>query len=357
MGVKIRINRGKIYLDIHVNGERHWEALHLTVTDDPRQNREVMKLAEICRSKRETQIVSGEWGLLDPVGGKKSLYTYLKELGKGRNSSKDRMIKVLPYLEKYPNGNTIQLGQVTEKWFLNFQDYLLKESGLSRSSANSYAFAIRMALKKAVHESIIPRNPTATVKSIAVPESDKVFLNSEEIQRLANTPIGGELGAEVRRAFLFACFVGLRISDIKSLAWGDIEHNPLQIAKRQKKTGRKVFIPLHESAWHIINDGTIHSHTDLVFPLLGSIKSPVNSYLVRWAEKANLDKHLGWHTARHTFAVLSLENGAEIYTVSKLLGHTNLKTTQVYAKATDKMKREAVNALPAIDIEQDKGRA
>jgi integrase len=350
MGVKVRINRGKLFLDIYVNGKRTWEALHLSVSEDKKQNREIMHLAEICRSKREAQIVSGEWGLLDPVGGKKSLYAYLDELGKGRNRRKDRVIKVQPYLEKYPGGTTIQIGQITDKWFSGFQEYLLKESGLSKSSANSYAAAVRMALKKAVQDGIIPRDPSAAVKTIPVPEADKVFLSSEEIQRLASTPMSGELGADVRRAFLFACFSGLRISDIKSLTWGNIEHNPLLFVKRQKKTGNKAFIPLHETAWQIINDGAIHAHTELVFPRLGAIKSPVNEYLTRWAERAGLEKHIGWHTARHTFAVLSLENGADIYTVSKLLGHTNLKTTEVYAKATDKMKREAVNALPAVTV-------
>jgi integrase len=350
MGVKIRINKGKFYLDIHVNGNRTWESLHLSVSTDKKQNREIMRLAEICRSKREAQIVSGEWGLLDPVESKKTLYAYLSELGEGRSKQKDRVVKVKPYLEKYPGGTTIQIGQITDKWFSGFQDYLLKNSGLSKSSANSYAAAVRMALRKAAREGIIPRNPAAAVKSISIPETDKVFLNSGEIQRLANTPMGGGLGADVRRAFLFGCFSGLRVSDLKSLAWGNIEHNPLQIVKRQKKTGNKVFIPLHETAWQIMNDGVIHAHTEPVFPRLGSIKNPVNDYLTRWAAKAGLDKKIGWHTARHTFAVLSLESGAEIFTVSKLLGHTNLKTTQVYAKATDKMKREAVNGLPKIEI-------
>ncbi|MDR1301459.1 MAG: tyrosine-type recombinase/integrase [Treponema sp.] len=80
------------------------------------------------------------------------------------------------------------------------------------------------------------------------------------------------------------------------------------------------------------------------------MKYTINSYLTRWAKKAELEKKISWHTARHTFAVVSLEAGAEIYTILKLLGHTNLKTTQVYAKATDKMKREAVNGLPEIVI-------
>jgi integrase len=82
-------------------------------------------------------------------------------------------------------------------------------------------------------EFFVLRSPAAAIKAISVPETDKVFLNSEEIQRLANTPLGGASGADVRRAFLFGCFSGLRVSYLKSLAWGDIEHNPPQIVKRR----------------------------------------------------------------------------------------------------------------------------
>jgi integrase len=349
MGVNIWINRGKLYLDIYVNGQRRRESLHLTLTGDPAQKKEAMRLAGIAKSKREQQIFSGEWALIDHIGSRRTLYEYLEEMGRGRVKS-DRVIRVLKYLRKYPGGPVVQIGQVNEKWIRAFQDYLRNDTKLSQSSAAAYSQAVRMAMNRAVRENIITRNPAAAVKAIPMPESDKVFLNSGEIQRLADTPLGGHLGAEVKRAFLFACFTGLRISDIKTLAWGDIEHNPLQIIKRQKKTNRKVFVPLHETAWKLINDGTIHSHRDLVFPRLGAIKDRVNIYLVRWAEHAGIEKRIGWHTARHTFGTLSLESGADIYTVSKLLGHTDLKTTAIYARATDRKKREAVNGLPAIEI-------
>jgi site-specific recombinase XerD len=136
-----------------------------------------------------------------------------------------------------------------------------------------------------------------------------------------------------------------------TITWGDIEHNPPQIVKRQEKTKAKAFIPLSNMAWSIINDGTIHKHTDLIFPMMAMLKRTSRfDRLQKWVTRAGIEKNIGWHTARHTFAVLSLESGADIYTVSKLLGHTSIKTTQIYAKATDKMKREAVNALPEINI-------
>jgi integrase len=158
---------------------------------------------------------------------------------------------------------------------------------------------------------------------------------------------------------LFGCYTGLRISDLKTLAWGDIQRDPPQINKRQEKTERKAFVPLHVVAWGIIDDKRLHGYKDPVFPALSKSKPiPIQTNTIKkWAKKAEIEKNIGWHTARHTFAVLSLESGVEIYTLSKLLGHTDVKTTQVYANAADKMKREAVNAPPVIDIAENHERS
>jgi hypothetical protein len=78
MSVSVRKKRGKLYLDIYENGTRKWEALHLSLTDDKDTNKETMRLAEICRAKRELQVVSGEWGLIDPVAAKETLYSFIK---------------------------------------------------------------------------------------------------------------------------------------------------------------------------------------------------------------------------------------------------------------------------------------
>jgi site-specific recombinase XerD len=120
--------------------------------------------------------------------------------------------------------------------------------------------------------------------------------------------------------------------------------------KKQKKTGNRVYIPLSESAWKAINDGAIHNFKDKIFPALSALRHDYREILKGWAKAAGIQKNVAWHTARRTFAVLSLEGGAGIYTVSKLLGHTSLDTTQVYARATDKLKRAAVDALPAVEI-------
>ncbi|MDR0324458.1 MAG: site-specific integrase [Treponema sp.] len=349
MGVNIWENRGKLYLDIWHNGRRKRESLGLTIPADKTQRDEIMRLAEICKSKREAQILSGEWGLIDPVSGKQTLKEYMNGIAEGRGQN-DFAHKAVKYLEAFSGGG-IAIGSVTEKWLEEFQEFLLKETELSKKTIAHYSGAVRYALRKAARDRVIPRNPAVGVKGVTVPESDKVYLTASEIQALANISLAGELSAEVKNAFLFGCYTGLRISDLKSLTWGDIQRDPPLINKLQEKTGQKAFVPLHSVAWGIIDDKQLHNFKEPVFPALAATKTNTNEYLKRWAQKAKIEKNIGWHTARHTFAVLSLESGAEIYTVSKLLGHKNVKTTQVYAKATDKMKREAVNALPVIDLQ------
>jgi site-specific recombinase XerD len=345
MSVKIRKNRGKLYLDIYTNGSRQWESLHLTLTGDKAQNKDTMWLAEICRAKRELQVVSGEWGIMDPGSDKKTLCVFAKEMADSGKYAV-RIGSVLQYLEKYPGGKTIQISRINKKWLENFQDYLLKH--LSRNTARNYILGICQILNKAVQDNIILKNPGREVEIIKKEESERVFLNIEEMQKLANIEARTDLEKDVKRAFIFACYTGLRVSDLITITWGNIELIPPQIVKSQKKTGVRVYIPLHKTARTIIDDNVPHEHSDLIFPWLDIIKNNRNLYLTKWADRANIGKSIGWHTARHTFAVKSLESGADIYTVSKLLGHTDITATQVYAKATDKMKREAVNALPEI---------
>jgi site-specific recombinase XerD len=348
MSVNIRNKSGKLYLDIYENGVRKWEALHMALTNDKDMNKEIMRLAEMCRAKRALQVASGEWGLIDPVASKKTLYSFIKEMDDSKKHG-CKIHQVLKHLKAFPGGFSIQIGHVNKKWIEDFQDYLLGR--LSCNSAHMYAGAVRQALRKAVKDSIIIRNPGDEIDTIKMQETDKIFLNIEEIQKLADIPTRNELEEEIRRAFLFACYTGLRISDLISITWGDIEYTPLQIMKRQEKTKNKVFIPISNLAWSIINDRSIHKYNEFVFPLLSMVKRTSRfDYLQKWVTRAGIQKHIGWHTARHTFAVISLESGADIYTVSKLLGHKSISTTQVYAKATDKMKREAVNAIPEINI-------
>ncbi len=352
MSVVIRVKRNRLYLVINHQGRRHMESLKLALGPDPKTNKETMLLAEIIRGRTQNAYVSGEHGLLDPNEGKRSLVEYAEGLA-AKDAPKNPLPKSLRYLREYAAG--ISLGAVNERWIDGYRAFLLEQEAIGKSTASKYFSALGMVLRRAVRDMIIPRNPMDAVRGISTPETVKVYLTGEELEKLAQTPLGGELGAEVKRAFLFGAFTGLRVSDLKALTWGSVDRDGKQIAKKQEKTGRVVNIPLHGAAWALINDKAIHNREALVFPRLTQSETNTNQYIKTWVEAAGIDKSIGWHTARHTFAVLTLEGGADFYTVSKLMGHTKPQTTAVYAKATDGMKRKAVDGLPDLDL--GRGRA
>ncbi|MBQ6565750.1 MAG: site-specific integrase [Treponema sp.] len=354
MSVKVREQRGKLYLDIYHNGVRKWESLHLTLSDDKKQDKELYRLAEICRSKREAQLLSGDWDIKADGAGRTTLVSYARNYAK-HLVNQNPMTSLIRRIEKYENGATIQIGQVTPKWIEGFQSYLLsckKPDGntLSQSSTGTYMKLVRAIFRKAAAEGTLSRDPSATVAFAKVPDPDMVFLSMDEVRKLSATVPDSDFGKEVRRAFLFGCFTGLRVSDIETLTWGMIEKDPPQIIKRQKKTGNPVYIPLNKNAQNFIFDGKEHGPEECVFSLAEK-KCRNISYrkLKQWAVDAGIKKRIGWHTARRTFATLALGHGADAVTVARLLGHTGLGQVMKYAKATDEMKRRAVDAMPELE--------
>jgi integrase len=347
-GVKIRERRGKLYLDVYYNGMCRLEALHLTLTKNKARNKEIMRLADICRSQRESQLLSREWNIHDTVTGKKKFITFLEEHGKDY-SSPGTMSSFIYHVKKYCGGDAVLISRITQKWVTDFQEYLSKKSGLSQNSAAHYSKILHASLKKAVKEKVIPNNPCVDIKQISTVETDLVYLNIDEIQKLADTKPDDD-GAEIRRAFLFACHTGLRVCDLETITWGEIERNPMQIIKRQIKTKVPVFIPLSKTVQKLIDDGKEHKPDDKLFDLPHDHRSQSYKVLAQWGGAAGVKKKIGWHTARRTFATLALENGAEIYTVAKLLGQTSIKQVVKYAKVTDQLRRKAVAALPEIRL-------
>jgi integrase len=348
MSVKVREKRGRLYLDVYQSGKRTWEALNLSLTPDKARNKEIRRLAEICRSKRETQLLTGAWNINNPVSGKMPLVAFLEDYSK--NYKKPSIVMTCVNHIKEFHGGGIILAHITSKWVEDFQNYMLKKEGISQSTAGYYSRILRSALSKAVKNNMIMKNPSDGIKHISIPETELIYLNSEELKRLAAAAVGDPYGLEVRRAFLFACHTGLRIVDLESITWRRIETNPMQIIKIQVKTKPPVYIPLSKSVRKLIIDGREHQPDELVFNLGTHNRRTSYTYLQKWGREAKITKPMGWHTARRTFATLALENGADIYTVSKLLGHTSIRHVVKYVKATDKLRREAVEALPEIEV-------
>jgi integrase len=321
----------------------------MSLTPDRVQNKEIYRLAEICRSKRETQLLTGAWDIQDPIAGKVKLIDYMADCAKHHPNTR-KLKSCINHVKKFQGGSLILITQVSSKWLDGFQFYLLNDAGISQTSAATYSKALRGVLKKAMANNIIIRDPSAAVKRIQTLEGDIVFLNIDELQRMAAVHITDPRGAEVRRAFLFACYTGLRVSDLETLTWGRVETSPMQIIKSQEKTKSPAYIPLSKSAQKLIVDGVEHDPEDKVFALLCVDRRPGYKVLKAWAKDAGVKKNVTWHTSRRTFATMALENGVDIYTVAKLLGHRGISQVMRYAKVTDKLRREAVAALPEIDV-------
>jgi len=222
---------------------------------------------------------------------------------------------------------TLQFQHIDTRLIESYRDHLLETFAVN--TAWMYFAKLKACLNHAVKDGILEKNPAKDV-SISKQETDKVFLTTDEITRLENAECPHP---ELKRAFLFACHTGLRLSDIEALNWRSISEGNLTI--RQQKTSDLLIIPLPAEAIDLL--GT--QATGPVFDL------PSRTYILKalkkWAQNAGIDKHIGFHTARHTFAVTSLEMEIDIYTLSKLMGHRTLEQTQVYAKIVDERKQAA----------------
>ena len=151
----------------------------------------------------------------------------------------------------------------------------------------------------------------------------------------------------LRNAFLFSCLTGLRKSDIEKMKWSEVRQQGefTRIVFKQKKTGGQEYIDINPQA--VVFMGERRKPEDHVFPNF-AYSSFYLMELKRWAMRAGITKDITFHSGRHTFAVLMLDLGADIYTVQKLLGHKEIHTTQIYAKIMDKKKQEAVCMIPDI---------
>ncbi len=350
MSVQLRkktIAGGKVslYLDIYHEGKRYYEFLKLYLYKNNPNNKEVLKLAESVRAKRELEIQNSEHGFIPHFKKKANFVEYFEKLIERKYKGDGVWSNVLRHLKGYTGGH-IQFSSVTKDWLEEFKNYLL--TVVAPSSASNYFKIVNTALNQAVRDEIILSNPFGKVESIKVPETKRTFLTLDEIQTLADTPCSNP---EIKKAFLFSCFTGLRYSDVKQLTWSQIKNDVIEF--RVKKTRDFEYQPLSPTAKKLLYSNgeggkILHMPDKKVFDL--PTNRNTNLALRGWGKEAGIEKHLTFHVSRHTFATLSLTMGADLYTVSKLLGHKEIRTTQVYAKIVDQKKKEAVNLLPEVEV-------
>jgi site-specific recombinase XerD len=352
--------RTSLYLDIYQDGVRRYEYLQLylepgTGSAVKTANRETLLLAEAICAKRLVELRTGAYSLDEGAKRDTLLLPYFRHHMEKRpmtESSRQLWQNALRHLADYASAETT-FRNVTPQWVQGFLDHLDTSHGHGHRGASSlisegtrslYYTKFKAVIHQAMKEGIIVRDPTLGISRYHRQESRRIFLSFEEVRRLAATPCAD---VELRRAFLFSCLTGLRRSDISALTWGEVSQQGsfTRLTFRQQKTGGQEYIDLTPQAVAFM--GTPTEPTAHVFAMRYTAET--SRRLQRWAADAGITKTgITFHSARHTFAVMMLELGADLYTVSKLLGHREIQTTQIYAHVIDKTKQAAALLVPSL---------
>ena len=346
---KTRTGLYSLYLDTYANGKRTYEYLRLYLVpertrEDKRKNKETLQLAETIRAKRVIEYHEGRYGFETSGQDKVLLIDYFETLaGTQKRKTSDGWHNCLLHLKRYERRTDITFAEVTPEWVEGFKEYL-DAHGLAQNTKSLYFSKLRACINKAYRDGIIADNPLRRVGSIKQEESKREYLTIDEVQRLAETECEHDI---VKRAFLFSCLTGLRRSDIEQLQWGDVhkEGDYTRIIFRQQKTGGQEYLDITHEARELM--GEEQEAEKQVFDKL-PYPTATNTIIKVWTARAGIRKHITFHSARHTFATMMLTLGTDLYTVSKLLGHRDIKTTEIYAKIVDKGKQEAVARIPSI---------
>lgn len=356
-----------LYLDIYIDGHRSYEYLKMYLVPertraDKEKNKQTLLLADAIRSKRVVELRNGKYGFVTRATSVRFFEYYRSmcehRLGKQSKSNWGNWTSCLHHLRQYEKRDNITFEEITPEWVQGFRDYLESDAvawahdkrkrkdfkPLSRNSKVSYFNKLRACLNQAFEERIIANNPIRGIDGFKAEEGTRMYLTLEEVKKLAQTECDFP---RIKAAFLFSCLTGLRRSDVLRLRWGDVHQQGdfTRLIFRQKKTDGLEYLDITAEAVLLMGDrGKAEDYvfTDIHAP------SVTNNAIRVWVARAGIDKNITFHCARHTFAVMMLDLGTDLYTVSKLLGHRDISTTQIYAKVLDKNKQKAVSNIPNI---------
>lgn len=367
-----KLKSGKISLsieyykgsEISLEGKRRHireiENLKMFLYDEPKnaierkENKETLVLAKKILAIREAEFYQGRFDIRSTTKAKRRFLDFFVEKTEERSGNPKNYgnwTATLVHLKRCISPNTT-FEEIDENFVKRVRKYFKDEAHtksnlpLALNSKYSYFNKFKASLRAAFDEGYLMLNYASKVKSFEQAESQREYLTFNELQVLANTQCKYEV---LKRAFLFSCLTGLRWSDIHAMNWTEVrdEDNTSRVNFRQQKTDGVEYLYISKQARDLL--GSRKENTDRVF--VGLRYSAVyNNEIVRWCNRAGISKHITFHSARHTNAVLLLENGADIYTVSKRLGHREIRTTAIYAKIIDTKMKEASNLIPEIKL-------
>ena len=352
----VKKSRKREYLKLYL-----WRAPR--TPQERNDNRETLELAKKIRDEREQEtkeIIDGYRIRVDD----KNLLTYWDSFIENEDVADKRLMKAAlnnfrRFLkEEYPMfADRIEPKQLRPDMMQRFVDFLVDNH--KGQGVMTYYKRFKRLINYAISRGIIKNNPCkgSDGKPIAPPKTDDILskdiLSADELQQLFNTHYEGQ-NPEIRRAFALTCYCGIRHCDIVKLTYSDIDYGNKILTFRQSKTAAHssksgVTIPLNDTLLAIIGEKPEGAKDDLIFHL------PTDTMCLKalrtWTKKAGIDKHITWHCGRHSFATMILTNGANVKVVSELLGHSSLRFTEIYVRAMDEAKKNAINSLPTLKLD------
>ena len=314
-----------------------------------------LKRREYNAAKRTAEVKAKELELLlntDPsaVFEKKQraqvdFIEFCKELALERKSA-PTWATMLVHLKRF-HGKKLPMAQVNEVFGSRFRGYLSRLEGCNSTTRRNYLITFKVALHVAAKEGYIP-DFRAKLDNFKIADAKRNFLSIEQIEALEAADCSHK---EIRYAFLFSCFTGLRISDVEALKFGDVQiiQGRRFIAYQQKKSGKHELSPLNRQAVSYLELAAA-LHTSKEDSMLNVFALPsrvtIQKTLTLWGKNAELPFHLHFHISRHTYAALSLQGGVPIYNLSKMMGHSSVAMTEIYSHMIAEAKIAAVDALP-----------
>jgi integrase len=363
----LKSGRYSLYLDIYTsddkgNKKRQYEFLKRQVSKDYSkvknilaEDKTTLDIAEEIRRKRELEVTGEINGIKTRLSYNNyhSVTGYLD--GVFFKTGNEQIKTLLYHLKRYTDNEGVSFRELDTVWLNEFNDYLVKN--VSQNTAVNYMKIFRARVKDAFRQDIITKNPFDKFEMSRKLESERTTLDTAEVEKLIDTPFPSH--PHLRLGFLFSCFTGLRASDIYALRWQDVlkendaEGNlfyqlDIRPIKTRKSTGKILKTPLTHAAVEVLEE--LENERGIDDKVFGKLPSNRNArdLLKLWAARAGIKKNVYFHAARHTFATLSLTYGMDIYSVSKLLGHTDIRNTEIYAKIVDEKKRTEIQKLPVL---------
>ena len=274
---------------------------------------------------------------------------FAKRVGKDRSERTYRKYLIVrkylaDFIKKQYKRTDMAMNELTEDFIRDYCLYLRNKVGLAQSSVWIYSIPLKHIVTSAHYNGKIPRNPFAQYH-VDPDHKEREFLTENEIKAMSSIELDNPNFALARDLFIFGCWTGISFIDIKNLTTDNIVdmNGSFWITSKRQKTGVPFQIKLMDVAMQIIKRYEPFRTGNRLFDI-GSYNM-VNRRIKTVAKRCGIEKTVSFHLSRHSFAVLALNYGMPIESVSKILGHTNITTTQIYAKVTNTKLENDISAF------------